>query len=172
MLSVYTYIHIQLPVYFQLDDEAWLCEQTAYAAHVEMFERFDNFSNLYLYCCHSLSWILQWEHDDALAILQLFLALHLNPHLLFSCFIPVQNLLKRLDQIIKVLMELKFVQGNARRLYDRRCDGNSHLGKFSKLGLAPALWCMIIAMLVTYIHSVVSGIYFSWVHESKCIHFV
>ncbi|KAG1363979.1 Protein S-acyltransferase 24 [Cocos nucifera] len=50
-------------------------------------------------------------------------------------------------------------KGNARRLYDRRCDGNSHLGKLSKLGLAPALWCIIIAMLVTYIHSVISGSY-------------
>nr|XP_029121947.1 protein S-acyltransferase 24 isoform X2 [Elaeis guineensis] len=55
--------------------------------------------------------------------------------------------------------QVAFFLGNARRLYDRRCDGNSHLGKLSKLGLAPALWCIIIAMLVTYIHSVISASY-------------
>lgn len=50
-----------------------------------------------------------------------------------------------------------FFQGNARRLFDKRCDGNSPLGKISKLGLAPALWIVIIILLVTYIHSVVLG---------------
>ncbi|RZS00399.1 hypothetical protein BHM03_00030097 [Ensete ventricosum] len=38
-------------------------------------------------------------------------------------------------------------QGNARRVFDRPCNGNSHLGKLSKLGLAPALcavgWCLV-----------------------------
>ncbi|XP_008795828.1 protein S-acyltransferase 24 isoform X2 [Phoenix dactylifera] len=55
--------------------------------------------------------------------------------------------------------QVVFFLDNARRLFGRRCDGNSHLGKLSKLGLAPALWCIIIAMLVTYIHSVISGSY-------------
>lgn len=51
------------------------------------------------------------------------------------------------------------MQGNARRLLDKRCDGNSRLGKISKLGLAPVLWCIIFVLLVTYIHSVILGIY-------------
>lgn len=51
--------------------------------------------------------------------------------------------------------QVAFFLGNARRLFDKRCDGNSPLGKFSKLGLAPALWTMIIILLITYIHSVV-----------------
>ncbi|XP_010913354.1 protein S-acyltransferase 24 [Elaeis guineensis] len=55
--------------------------------------------------------------------------------------------------------QVTFFLGNARRLFDRRCDANNHLGKLSKLGLAPALWCIVIAMLVTYIRSVVSGSY-------------
>lgn len=55
-------------------------------------------------------------------------------------------------------------QGNARRLLDKRCDGNTRLGKFSKLGLAPVLWCLIFLLLVTYIHSVILGISicFTW----------
>ncbi|KAM6553279.1 hypothetical protein CsatB_014041 [Cannabis sativa] len=48
-----------------------------------------------------------------------------------------------------------FFLGNARRLLDKRCDGNSRLGKISKLGLAPFLWCMIFMLLVTYTHSVI-----------------
>ncbi|XP_062078214.1 protein S-acyltransferase 24 [Humulus lupulus] len=48
-----------------------------------------------------------------------------------------------------------FFLGNARRLLDKRCDGNSRLGKISKLGLAPFLWCMIFVLLVTYTHSVI-----------------
>ncbi|XP_054804837.1 protein S-acyltransferase 24-like isoform X2 [Prosopis cineraria] len=51
--------------------------------------------------------------------------------------------------------QVAFFLGNARRLLDRRCDGNSHLGKISKLGLAPVLWCIIFLLLVTYIHSVI-----------------
>lgn len=50
------------------------------------------------------------------------------------------------------------LQGNARRLLDKRCDGNSRLGKISKLGLAPVLWCLIFVLLVTYTHSVIMGI--------------
>ncbi|KAJ0984321.1 hypothetical protein J5N97_002677 [Dioscorea zingiberensis] len=53
--------------------------------------------------------------------------------------------------------QVAFFLGNARRLFDRRCDGNSPLGKLSKLGLAPALWSVIIIMLVTYVHSVVTA---------------
>nr|CAD1831830.1 unnamed protein product [Ananas comosus var. bracteatus] len=49
--------------------------------------------------------------------------------------------------------------GNARRVFDRRCDGTSRLGKLSKLGLAPFLWCIIITLLVIYIHSVISDLY-------------
>ena len=64
------------------------------------------------------------------------------------------------------LIPLLFVQGNARRLFDRRCDGNTPLGKLSKLGLAPALWCIIIALLVTYIHSVVTGTFVVYVEAS------
>ncbi|KAF7806456.1 Protein S-acyltransferase 24 [Senna tora] len=45
--------------------------------------------------------------------------------------------------------------GNSRRLLDKKCDGNSRLGKISKLGFAPVLWCIILVLLVTYIHSVI-----------------
>ncbi|PON68530.1 Transmembrane protein [Parasponia andersonii] len=48
-----------------------------------------------------------------------------------------------------------FFLGNARRLLDKRCDGNSRLAKLSKLGLAPFLWCTIFVLLVTYTHSVI-----------------
>ncbi|XP_015879572.2 protein S-acyltransferase 24 [Ziziphus jujuba] len=51
--------------------------------------------------------------------------------------------------------QVAFFLGNARRLLDNRCDGNSRLGKISKLGLAPILWCLIFVLLVTYIHSVI-----------------
>ncbi|KAM7508274.1 hypothetical protein LguiA_018727 [Lonicera macranthoides] len=51
--------------------------------------------------------------------------------------------------------QVAFFLGNARRLLDKRCDGNSRLGKLSKLGLAPALWCTILLLLLTYIHSVI-----------------
>ncbi|KAK4265274.1 hypothetical protein QN277_026347 [Acacia crassicarpa] len=53
--------------------------------------------------------------------------------------------------------QVAFFLGNARRLLNRRCDGNSRLGKLSKLGLAPVLWCVIFVLLVTYIHSVILG---------------
>ncbi|XP_042481834.1 protein S-acyltransferase 24-like isoform X2 [Macadamia integrifolia] len=36
--------------------------------------------------------------------------------------------------------QIAFFLGNAKRLFDKRCDGNSRLGKISKLGLAPVLW--------------------------------
>ncbi|XP_022861169.1 protein S-acyltransferase 24-like isoform X2 [Olea europaea var. sylvestris] len=53
--------------------------------------------------------------------------------------------------------QVAFFLGNARRLFDKRCDGNSRLGKLSKLGLAPILWCIIFLLLVTYIHSAVTA---------------
>ncbi|WOK95073.1 hypothetical protein Cni_G03780 [Canna indica] len=55
--------------------------------------------------------------------------------------------------------QVAFFLGNARRVFDRRCDGNSKLGRLSKLGLAPALWCVIAAMLFTYTQSVITGSY-------------
>lgn len=51
--------------------------------------------------------------------------------------------------------QVAFFLGNARRLLDKRLDGNSCLGKISKLGLAPILWCLIFILLVTYTHSVI-----------------
>ncbi|GMH04581.1 hypothetical protein Nepgr_006421 [Nepenthes gracilis] len=51
--------------------------------------------------------------------------------------------------------QVAFFLGNARKLLDRRCDGNSRLGKLSKLGLAPVLWCVILMLLVLYTHSVI-----------------
>uniref|UniRef100_A0A7N2L191 S-acyltransferase n=1 Tax=Quercus lobata TaxID=97700 RepID=A0A7N2L191_QUELO len=51
--------------------------------------------------------------------------------------------------------QVAFFLGNARRLLDKRFDGNSRLGKISKLGLAPVLWCLIILLLVTYTQSVI-----------------
>ncbi|OMO61697.1 Zinc finger, DHHC-type, palmitoyltransferase [Corchorus olitorius] len=51
--------------------------------------------------------------------------------------------------------QVAFFLGNARRLLEKRCDGNSRLGRLSKLGLAPILWCTIFLMLTTYIHSVI-----------------
>ncbi|KAJ6435752.1 hypothetical protein OIU84_000883 [Salix udensis] len=45
--------------------------------------------------------------------------------------------------------------GNARRLLEKRCDGNSRLGRLSKLGLAPVLWFIILLLLGTYVNSVI-----------------
>ncbi|KAL0735426.1 hypothetical protein Bca4012_011636 [Brassica carinata] len=45
--------------------------------------------------------------------------------------------------------------GNARRLLETRCDGNTPLGKLSKLGLAPVLWFMILLLLLIYTNSVI-----------------
>ncbi|KAH6818470.1 Ankyrin repeat family protein with DHHC zinc finger domain-containing protein [Perilla frutescens var. frutescens] len=53
--------------------------------------------------------------------------------------------------------QVAFFLGNARRLFDKRWDNNTFLGRLSKLGLAPILWCMIFLMLATYIHSVVTA---------------
>ncbi|XP_058111442.1 protein S-acyltransferase 24-like [Magnolia sinica] len=57
--------------------------------------------------------------------------------------------------------QVAFFLGNARRLLDKRCDGNSRLGKITKLGLAPILWCMIIVLLAIYVHSVITASYLS-----------
>uniref|UniRef100_A0A7N0RGC7 S-acyltransferase n=1 Tax=Kalanchoe fedtschenkoi TaxID=63787 RepID=A0A7N0RGC7_KALFE len=51
--------------------------------------------------------------------------------------------------------EVAFFLGNARRLLEKRCDGNQRFAQFSKLGLAPILWCIIFILLVTYTHSVI-----------------
>ncbi|KAI8565665.1 hypothetical protein RHMOL_Rhmol03G0278000 [Rhododendron molle] len=51
--------------------------------------------------------------------------------------------------------QVAFFLGNARRLLDKRCDGNSRLGRLSKLGLAPLLWCIIFVLLVVYINAVI-----------------
>lgn len=64
------------------------------------------------------------------------------------------------------------MQGNARRLLDKRWDGNTRLGQLSKLGLAPVLWCMIFVLLVMYVHSVIMGKNYApsiWDKNSKCI---
>ncbi|KAL6603056.1 hypothetical protein ACP70R_043417 [Stipagrostis hirtigluma subsp. patula] len=55
--------------------------------------------------------------------------------------------------------QVAFFLDNARRVYDRGCGANTTFGKLSKLGLAPLLWCIIIGMLITYIHSIISGQY-------------
>uniref|UniRef100_A0A0E0HU31 protein S-acyltransferase n=1 Tax=Oryza nivara TaxID=4536 RepID=A0A0E0HU31_ORYNI len=55
--------------------------------------------------------------------------------------------------------QVAFFLDNAKRVYDRGCDGNTNFGKLSKLGLAPVLWCIIVGLLATYIHSVISGQY-------------
>ncbi|KAL8152633.1 hypothetical protein V2J09_010393 [Rumex salicifolius] len=51
--------------------------------------------------------------------------------------------------------QVAFFLGNARRLLDKRCDGNTRLGKFSKMGLAPVLWCVILVLLLMYTRSVI-----------------
>ena len=51
------------------------------------------------------------------------------------------------------------LQGNARRLLEKRCDGSTPLGKLSKLGLAPVLWFMILLLLLIYTNSVILGCY-------------
>ncbi|KAJ6435751.1 hypothetical protein OIU84_000883 [Salix udensis] len=51
--------------------------------------------------------------------------------------------------------QVAFFLGNARRLLEKRCDGNSRLGRLSKLGLAPVLWFIILLLLGTYVNSVI-----------------
>ncbi|RVW43777.1 Protein S-acyltransferase 24 [Vitis vinifera] len=57
--------------------------------------------------------------------------------------------------VVATIYPCSISMGNARRLLDKRCDGNSRLGQLSKLGLAPILWCIILLLLVTYIHSAI-----------------
>ncbi|GMI97636.1 TIP GROWTH DEFECTIVE 1 [Hibiscus trionum] len=52
--------------------------------------------------------------------------------------------------------QVAFFLGNARRLLEKRCDGNSRFGRFTKVRLAPLLWCIILLLLVTYIQSVIT----------------
>ncbi|TYI14098.1 hypothetical protein ES332_A08G102200v1 [Gossypium tomentosum] len=53
--------------------------------------------------------------------------------------------------------QVAFFLGNARRLLEKRCDGNSRLGRLSKLSLAPVLLFIILVMLVTYTQSVITA---------------
>lgn len=53
--------------------------------------------------------------------------------------------------------QVAFFLGNARRVFDRNCDSHRHLGKLSKLGLAPFLWCIIAVLLFVYINSVLTA---------------
>ncbi|KAL6558422.1 Protein S-acyltransferase 24 [Orobanche minor] len=64
--------------------------------------------------------------------------------------------------------QVAFFLGNARKLFDKRWDNNSVLGKISKLGLAPLLWCIIFLLLMAYIHSVImAGLYLFYRCSSK-----
>ncbi|PWA56803.1 zinc finger, DHHC-type, palmitoyltransferase, Ankyrin repeat-containing domain protein [Artemisia annua] len=49
--------------------------------------------------------------------------------------------------------QVAFFLGNARKLLEKRHEGT--FGRLSKLGLAPALLCVIFALLLTYINSVI-----------------
>ncbi|XP_010520556.1 PREDICTED: protein S-acyltransferase 24-like isoform X1 [Tarenaya hassleriana] len=51
--------------------------------------------------------------------------------------------------------QVAFFLGNSRRMLEKRCDGNSTLGRLSKLGLAPILWFIILLLLLIYTNSVV-----------------
>ncbi|PKI66750.1 hypothetical protein CRG98_012945 [Punica granatum] len=53
--------------------------------------------------------------------------------------------------------QVAFFLGNARRLLDKHCDGNSRFGYLTKLGLAPLLWLTIPLLLIIYTHSVISA---------------
>lgn len=48
-----------------------------------------------------------------------------------------------------------FFLSNARRVFSNRGDGKSRLGRITKMGLVPVLSLFIIAMLVTYVKSVI-----------------
>ncbi|KAI3725008.1 hypothetical protein L1987_64779 [Smallanthus sonchifolius] len=49
--------------------------------------------------------------------------------------------------------QVAFFLGNARKLFEKRYEGV--FGRLSKLGLAPALLCVIFVLLLTYINSVI-----------------
>ncbi|KAL8197667.1 hypothetical protein R6Q57_024315 [Mikania cordata] len=51
--------------------------------------------------------------------------------------------------------QVAFFLGNARKLFEKRYEGT--FGRLSKLGLAPALLCVIFVLLLTYISSVITA---------------
>ncbi|CAL5023585.1 unnamed protein product [Urochloa decumbens] len=51
--------------------------------------------------------------------------------------------------------QIAFFLENARRVHERGCGGNSYFVKLSKFGLAPLLWCIIIALIFVYMHSII-----------------
>ncbi|KAJ1278231.1 hypothetical protein BS78_04G063400 [Paspalum vaginatum] len=55
--------------------------------------------------------------------------------------------------------QVAFFLGNARRIRESGCGGNGYFRKLSKFGLAPLLWCMIIALVFVYTHSIILGDY-------------
>ncbi|CAL5059892.1 unnamed protein product [Urochloa decumbens] len=55
--------------------------------------------------------------------------------------------------------QIAFFLENARRVHERGCGGNSYFVKLSKFGLAPLLWCIIIALIFVYMHSIILGDY-------------
>uniref|UniRef100_K3YQT1 S-acyltransferase n=1 Tax=Setaria italica TaxID=4555 RepID=K3YQT1_SETIT len=55
--------------------------------------------------------------------------------------------------------QVAFFLGNARRVHERGCGGNGYFRKLSKFGLAPLLWCIIIALIFVYTHSIILGDY-------------
>ncbi|CAN6237356.1 unnamed protein product [Urochloa humidicola] len=55
--------------------------------------------------------------------------------------------------------QIAFFLENARRVHERGCGGNGYFVKLSKFGLAPLLWCIIIALILVYIHSIILGDY-------------
>ncbi|KAG8485821.1 hypothetical protein CXB51_019222 [Gossypium anomalum] len=72
------------------------------------------------------------------------------------CNIVIKNSAELYPHLIIFLIH-PFLQGNARRLLEKRCDGNSRLGRLSKLSLAPVLLFIILVMLVTYTQSVITA---------------
>ncbi|PPS01050.1 hypothetical protein GOBAR_AA19613 [Gossypium barbadense] len=64
--------------------------------------------------------------------------------------------------------QVAFFLGNARRLLEKRCDGNSRLGRLSKLSLAPVLLFIILVMLVTYTQSVITGVFLDHFLKVNC----
>jgi palmitoyltransferase len=43
-------------------------------------------------------------------------------------------------------------------VHESGCAGNGYFRKLSKFGLAPLLWCIIIALIFVYTHSIILGI--------------
>ncbi|CAN6230604.1 unnamed protein product [Urochloa humidicola] len=55
--------------------------------------------------------------------------------------------------------QIAFFLENARRVHERGCGGNGYFVKLSKFGLAPLLWCISIALIFVYVHSIILGDY-------------